>query len=285
MANLFSYEGKRVVVSGGGGAGMGAAAVRGLAELGAEIHVIDLKESPVPVASHQVVDLRDPEATTAAIDTIGGTIDALFNCAGLPGSPFSDLDTMCVNFAAPRHLAESCAKYMPAGSAIASISSTAGSGYLMNLAKWMPLAQTPDFASAKAWCEAHPAEIASGYSPSKEALIVWTMWAAKSYAERCIRLNCISPGPTDTPMMPQFVDGTKALGLPEDTIDLFAQGLGRRSTPDEQGWPMIFLNSDAASYISGENVNTDGGTISGLTTGTITLPYDPEALLNQALDN
>ena len=48
---------------------------------------------------------------------------------------------------------------------------------------------------------------------------------------------------------------------------------------------MIFLNSDAASYISGENVNTDGGTISGLTTGTITLPYDPEALLNQALDN
>ena len=94
MANLFSYEGKRVVVSGGGGAGMGAAAVRGLAELGAEIHVIDLKESPVPVASHQVVDLRDPEATTAAIDTIGGTINALFNCAGLPGPPFSDVDTI-----------------------------------------------------------------------------------------------------------------------------------------------------------------------------------------------
>jgi hypothetical protein len=34
---------------------------------------------------------------------------------------------------------------------------------------------------------------------------------------------------------------------------------------------MIFLNSDAASYISGENVNTDGGTVSGLTTGTITV--------------
>ena len=165
-----------------------------------------------------------------------------------------------------------------------SLASTAGSGYLMNIPKWLPLAATPDFASAKAWCEEHPDEIASGYSPSKEALIIWTMFAAKGYAERGIRLNCISPGPTDTPMMPDFIAGTKELGLPEDTIDLFAQGLGRRSTPTEQGWPMIFLNSDAASYISGENMNTDGGTVSGLTTGTITLPYDPEALLNQALD-
>jgi NAD(P)-dependent dehydrogenase (short-subunit alcohol dehydrogenase family) len=285
MANLFSYEGKRVVVSGGGGAGMGAAAVEGLAELGAEIHVIDLKEPPVPVASHQVVDLRDPDATTAAIDTIGGRIDALFNCAGLPGDPFSDVDTFLVNFAAPRHLAAACAKYMPErGGAIASIASTAGSGYLMNIAKWLPLAQTPDFASAKEWIESHPEEIASGYSPSKEALIIWTMWAAKGYAERGIRLNCISPGPTDTPMMPQFIEGTKNLGLPEDMIDLFAQGLGRRSTPAEQGWPMIFLNSDAASYIAGENLNTDGGTISGLTTGTITLPYDPEALLNKQVE-
>ena len=273
MANLFSYEGKRVVVSGGGGAGMGAAAVEGLADLGAEIHVIDLKEPPVPVASHQVVDLRDPEATTAAIDTIGGTIDALFNCAGLPGPPkFTDVDTFLVNYGAPRHLAAACAKYMPAGSAIASISSTAGSAYLMNIAKWMPLVTTPDFASAKSWCEAHPDEIAGGYAPSKEALIIWTMWAAKSYAERGIRLNCISPGPTDSPMMPDFEDGVRQMGAGmEGIIDKMAQGLGRRSSPAEQGWPMIFLNSDAASYISGENVNTDGGTISGLTTGTITI--------------
>ena len=62
MALPFSYEGKRVIVSGGGGAGMGAAAVEGLAELGAEIHVLDLKDPPVKVASHQIVDLRDPDA-------------------------------------------------------------------------------------------------------------------------------------------------------------------------------------------------------------------------------
>ena len=84
MALPFSYEGKRVVVSGGGGAGMGAAAVEGLAELGAEIHVLDLKDPPVDVASHQIVDLRDPDAVAAAIDTIGGRIDA---CSTPPACP------------------------------------------------------------------------------------------------------------------------------------------------------------------------------------------------------
>jgi NAD(P)-dependent dehydrogenase (short-subunit alcohol dehydrogenase family) len=265
----FSYEGKRVVVSGGGGAGMGAAAVEGLAEMGAEIHVLDLKEPPIEVASHQSADLRDPDAVAAAIEEIGGRIDALFNCAGLPGPPFSDLDVMLVNYAAPRHLASLVVPHMTNGGAICSISSTAGSSYLANMEKWMPLVDTPDFPSAKAWLEAHPDEIVGGYGQSKEALILWTMAAARDLADQNIRLNCISPGPTDTPMMPAFESMAGA-----KLIDLFAQGLGRRSTPAEQAWPMIFLNSDAASYISGENLNTDGGTISAITTGRIVLDVE-----------
>jgi NAD(P)-dependent dehydrogenase (short-subunit alcohol dehydrogenase family) len=266
----FSYEGKRVVVSGGGGAGMGAAAVEGLAEMGAaEIHVLDLKEPPIDVASHQAADLRDPDAVAQAIEKIGGRIDALFNCAGLPGPPFSDLDVMLVNYAAPRHLASLVAPHMTNGGAICSISSTAGSAYLQNMAKWMPLVQTPDFAGAKAWCEANPSEVVGGYAQSKEALILWTMWAAADFAAQNVRLNCISPGPTDTPMMPDF---EKMAG--PSLIDLYATGLGRRSTPAEQAWPMIFLNSEAASYVAGENVNTDGGTISGLTTGKIVLDVE-----------
>jgi NAD(P)-dependent dehydrogenase (short-subunit alcohol dehydrogenase family) len=266
MSNVWSYEGKRVVVSGGGGAGMGAAVVRELTDLGAEIHTIDLKEPPVPVASHRVVDLRDPAAVAVAIDAIGGRIDALFNCAGLPGAPFSDLDTMLVNFAAPRLLAELCRPHMPAGSAVASIASTAGANYLSNIAKWMPLVSIPDFAGAKAWCEENPKDIDSGYVPSKEALILWTMYAASDYATDGIRVNCISPGPTDTPMMPDFEKAA-----PAALINEFAKCLGRRSTPEEQAYPMVFLNSAAASYISGENLNTDGGTTGGLTTGRLAI--------------
>src|ERR1022692_1070093 len=121
MSSVWSYEGMRVVVSGGGGAGMGAATVTELADRGAEIHVLDLKEPPVDVASYQLLDLKDPQAAVAAIETIGGPIHALFNCAGLPGPPFSDLDTMIVNFVAMRHLAELSAARMTEGGAIASI--------------------------------------------------------------------------------------------------------------------------------------------------------------------
>jgi NAD(P)-dependent dehydrogenase (short-subunit alcohol dehydrogenase family) len=274
MSAVWSYEGKRVVVSGGGGAGMGAAAVTELKDLGAEIHVLDLKEPPVAVASYQSADLRDPAAVAGAISKIGGRIDALFNCAGLPGPPFSDVDTMLVNFAAPRHLAACCLPHMPAGSAIASISSTAGAGYLMNIAKWLPLAATADFAEAKAWIESHPEEVATGYSPSKEALIIWTMYAAVEFAKQGVRVNCISPGPTDTPMMPAFESFAGA-----ELIDMFARGAGRRSTPAEQAYPMIFLNSGAASYISGENLVTDGGTLGAMTTGVLTfeMPAMPGA--------
>ncbi len=270
MASVWSYEGMRVVVSGGGGAGMGAATVTELANLGAEIHVLDLKEPPVDVASYQSVDLKDPDASAAAIDTIGGTIHALFNCAGLPGPPFSDVDTMIVNFVAMRHLAELCAERMTDGGAIASISSTAGSGYLANIAKWIPLVTTNGFEEARKWCEDHPDEIATGYTPSKEAICVWTHRAALDLARRNIRVNCISPGPTDTPMMPAFEDYAGA-----DLIDMFIEGAGRRSRPEEQAYPLIFLNSKGASYVSGENFVTDGGTLGALMTGRIELSYDP----------
>ena len=72
MAGVWSYEGKRVLVSGGGGAGMGAAAVRDLIELGAEVHVFDVKEPASKVASYRSVDLRDPAAIEAAVVEVGG---------------------------------------------------------------------------------------------------------------------------------------------------------------------------------------------------------------------
>jgi NAD(P)-dependent dehydrogenase (short-subunit alcohol dehydrogenase family) len=264
VTSEWGYEGSRVIVSGGGGAGMGAAAVRHLSDLGAEVHVIDLKEPPVKVASYQPVDLRDPAATAAAVEKIGGSIDALFNCAGLPGSKFPDLDVMLVNLVGMRHLAELVSARMKPGAAIASISSTAGSGYLMNIGKWMPLVTTPGFEAAKAWCETHADEIAGGYGPSKEAIIIWTFWASFAMAEKGIRVNCISPGPTDTPMMPDFEEF-----VGKEFMDSFPVPLGRRSTADEQAWPLIFLNSKLASYITGENLITDGGTMGAVMTGCI----------------
>jgi NAD(P)-dependent dehydrogenase (short-subunit alcohol dehydrogenase family) len=264
MASTWGYEGRRVIVSGGGGAGMGAAVVRHLSELDADVHVLDLKEPPVEVSSYHAVDLRDPDASAAAVESIGGNIYALFNCAGLPGSKFPDLDVMLVNFVGMRHLAELVAARMEPGAAIASISSTAGSGYLANIGKWMSLVTLPGFDAAKEWCATHPEEIDGGYAPSKEAIIVWTLWSSYRLADVGIRVNCISPGPTETPMMPDF---EKYVG--KEFMESFPVPVGRRSTPDEQAWPLIFLNSPLASYVTGENVVTDGGTMGAVMTGSI----------------
>jgi len=243
---------------------MGAAAVRHLADLGAEIHVIDLKEPPVEVAGYHAVDLRDPDQTAAAVDAIGGQVDALFNCAGLPGGKFSDLDTMLVNFVGLRHLSDLVAERMPSGGAIASISSAAGASWMANIGKWMPLVQSDGFSAGKQWLEEHPDEIASGYAPSKEVIIVWTIWRSFALAKRGIRINCTSPGPTDTPMMPAFEEQVgKAF------MDNYPIPLGRRATPDEQAYPIIFLNSPAAGAITGENILTDGGTMGAMAVGTL----------------
>jgi NAD(P)-dependent dehydrogenase (short-subunit alcohol dehydrogenase family) len=276
MASVWSYEGKRVIVSGGGGSGMGAAAVTELVSLGAEVHVFDLKDAPVAVASHTVVDLRDPDATSAAVEKVGGTIDALFNCAGLPGPPFTDVDVMLVNFVGQRHLTHQVEKRMQPGGAVCSIASTAGAGWMANIATWMPLVTTPDFASGKKWLEEHPDDIVGAYVQSKEAMIIWTQWYAFDLATKGIRLNVISPGPTDTPMMPDFENMAG-----KRFMDQYPIPLNRHSTPAEQGLPMIFLNSDAASFITGENLNTDGGTQGAVITGRIDMMKHMEAAFGQ----
>jgi NAD(P)-dependent dehydrogenase (short-subunit alcohol dehydrogenase family) len=263
MASVWRYEGKRVLVSGGGGAGMGAAAVADLLELGAEVHVLDIKEPSAEVASFQTVDLRDPAAIDAAVDKVGGEIHALCNCAGLPGPPFSGTDVMLVNFVAARHLTEAVAPRMPVGSAVCTISSAGAYGWEGTMDQVAGLLATTGYHQARTWCEEHPGQVGEGYLLSKQAIIVWTMQAALDLAPKGIRVNCIAPGPTSTPMMPAF---EQYMG--KDFMDRFPKPLGgRNSTPEEQGHLVVFLNSDAASYVTGANLYSDGGFSAGMLTG------------------
>src|SRR6478609_1647610 len=120
MDDVLGYEGAAVVVT-GAASGMGAAAAQILVDLGAEVTALDIRPTTVPVANFLEVDLRDREAIEATAAAIGGPIDALFSCAGLPGPPFSELDTMRVNFVGARHLAQQLVPKMHAGSSITAI--------------------------------------------------------------------------------------------------------------------------------------------------------------------
>jgi NAD(P)-dependent dehydrogenase (short-subunit alcohol dehydrogenase family) len=265
LKDLLSYAGKRVLVTGGGGAGMGAATVQELFELDvAEVHVLDLKKpTNDSVTAFHEVDLRDPAAIDAALDAVGQPIHALFNCAGVAGAPFSGLDTTTINFLAARHLANRMASgTMPAGGAIATISSGAGVGWMQAVEPLMEFVRTPTFEEGRAWCDAHPEFVADGYRFSKMAVNVWTMSAAVALAQQGIRLNCTSPGITETPLLPQFVEN-----LGEEAFRNLPRPIGRDSTREEQAQALVFLNSDAASYIAGANLATDGGFQGGILTG------------------
>src|SRR4051794_12336302 len=111
------YTGRRVVVT-GGATGVGAALLDLLAELGAsDVTVLDVNQ---PAGSHKTfiqTDLSDKAAVDAAIAQLTGTIDAIFNNAGVADTMPPET-VFKVNALAVRHLSESLLPQIPDGGAI-----------------------------------------------------------------------------------------------------------------------------------------------------------------------
>jgi NAD(P)-dependent dehydrogenase (short-subunit alcohol dehydrogenase family) len=274
FVDVLGYAGKRVILT-GAASGMGAATARILVDLGAEVHAIDVKEPDVTgLASYSECDLRDPVQIDRTVERIGSVVNMLFNCAGLPNT-FPDLDVMLVNFCGLRHLTERVVPLMRGDAAIASIASTAGIGWLQNMETLGGLLYAADFGAARTWCEQHPDELVNAYGLSKEAINAYTALRSVPLAQEGIRINCLNPGPTDTPMMPEF---EKAVG--KSYMDSFPVPLGRHAVPEEQAWPLVFLNSPRASFVTGVQFDADGGFKAGLFTGQI----DPAVLIPEGFE-
>lgn len=81
-----------------------------------------------------------------------------------------------------------------------------------------------------------------------------TKSVALEVAESGIRVNAVSPGPTDTGMLTRFT------GTPENKAALVAQvPLGRLGRTEELADAIVFIGSDEASFITGHVLNVDGG--------------------------
>lgn len=262
MTDILGYKDKRVIVS-GCFSGMGEATAKMLIDLGAEVHGLDFKQSTLPLASFNNIDLRDPASIEAAIAKIGGKVDALFNCAGLPNS-FPAMDVMKVNFIGLRHLTEQVLPLMGPGGAIANIASTGGLGWSRRIPTNMEFVTTKGWDAAVAWCEAHMDIVSEGYSFSKENVIVWTQFMGAHLIKKGIRINCTLPSPTQTPMMDAF-EATSG----KEVIAAAAEPMGRYSTSQEQAGGLILLNSALASIINSVVLPVDGGFMGGLATGQV----------------
>ena len=95
----------------------------------------------------------------------------------------------------------------------------------------------------------------SSYSASKAALIQFTAVAAMEGARQGIRVNAIMPGQVNTAATVDFA--TKAPEIAAKTAE--AIPMGRGGKPDELAEAIVFLLSDAASYITGVALPVDGG--------------------------
>jgi NAD(P)-dependent dehydrogenase (short-subunit alcohol dehydrogenase family) len=96
--------------------------------------------------------------------------------------------------------------------------------------------------------------VALPYAVSKAGIIHLTTTAAAQYTPQGIRVNCIAPGPTDTPQMRGSTASTEGFQASEQ-----AHPMGRVGRPEEIANAILFLASDEASFVSGTTFIVDGG--------------------------
>jgi len=103
---------------------------------------------------------------------------------------------------------------------------------------------------------------AASYCASKAAVVNLTRAMALDHGGQKIRINCICPGDTDTPMLR---DEARQLGEPAGRFlaDAADRPLRRVGTPEEIAQAVLYLASDASSFVTGAALVVDGGGLAG----------------------
>ncbi len=244
---------KSAIVTGGGG-GIGRAIALRLAEEGASIGIFDLDAAAAAetvrsirdiggCAAAETLDISDYVAVRAAVEAIEtklGPTDILVNNAGWDQAG-NFLDTqpelwnrlIAVNLVGPLNLHHVVLRGMV----------ERGRGRVVNIAS--------DAARVGSSGE-------SVYAAAKAGVVAFTKTVARELAAQRITLNCVCPGPTDTPLLASFAgpgeQGQKLRGALERAIPF-----KRLGQPEDMAGIVAFLASDEASYITGQVISVSGG--------------------------
>jgi NAD(P)-dependent dehydrogenase (short-subunit alcohol dehydrogenase family) len=239
----------KIAIVTGGGSGIGKASAVLFAQEGAKVVVADYASSGQDAALAIVesggqalfckVDVSDETSVKAMVDqtvVAFGGVDILFNCAGILAFG-SVVETgydvwrrvMGVNLDGTYLCSRAVIPHMiqGGGGAIVNVSSSTG---------------------------AHDAKgNTAAYVASKGGVTLLTKAMAIDHAKDHIRVNAIAPGPTDTAMLRDH--------LGDDVRDVFARTfpMGRLGKPEELAQAVLFLASDAASFVTGAILAVDGG--------------------------
>jgi len=237
--------GKRALVT-GGASGIGRAVARRFVEEGARVALVDRDGEGASAAAEEIgadarafeADVGDPRAARAAVDRAAealGGLDVVSNNAGVGRllaleqvSPELFDELVRVNLNGTFHVMQAAIPHLRAAGGGSIVNNASGSGV-------------------------RPTRGELPYAAAKAGVIAATLGAAQECGPE-IRVNCVSPGVVRTAMTePLF----QAPGLLEPVVA--ATPLGRTGTAEEVADVILFLASDLARWVTGQNLVVDGG--------------------------
>ena len=248
---MFSLKNKEAVIT-GGASGIGKAISRLFAAQGARVHILELNSEAAEQVAAEIkeaggeaiaweADVSNQVQVKQVLNKIG-KIDILVNNAGIAhvgnveNTTEADFDRVYnVNVKGAYNVLHAAVPLLKAG----------GGGVILNMASIATLVGITDrFA----------------YSMSKGAIYAMSLSVARDYLADKIRCNTISPARVHTP----FVDGFISKNYPGQENEIFeklskSQPIGRMGTPDEVAHLALYLCSDEASFITGNDYPIDGG--------------------------
>lgn len=244
MFNPFSIEGRTILVT-GAASGMGKATAITCAKMGARVVAADFNTAGMTQTISELegdghlqftINLSE-EVSWGDLVTNTPALDGIANCAGIANmNPFMFVNreefekVFNINFFGPVLLTKSLikAKKLNKGGSVVFVASMDGTKIV------------------------HAGN--SVYSASKSALLGVARNMAIDLAPKKIRVNCILPGTTDTPLI-------RTGNVTEESLAEVAKTfpLKRFGTPEDMAYGIIYLLSDASSFVTGTELTIDGG--------------------------
>ena len=245
----------RIVCVTGAASGIGAATCRRMQAQGTRVIGLDINPALDWVDEHIMLDLADAASIARAADRLPPRIDALCNVAGIP--PCDDAArVLMVNFYGARQVTMAGLSHLRDGAAIINVASMAAMRFRGDAVRTRAALKLPvevSQADIAAFVDQQAIGALESYAFSKQLLLLWSKQLQCALADRQIRVNSVSPGPVDTPILGTFVSafGEKAAS------DLAITG--RAASVDEIAAVIAFLAGPEAGWVRGIDLPVDGG--------------------------